>query len=80
MGDGQAEGKARDTSPPRAQAEEHPLLFPCPALTLLCPHRLVHSPLGRGHAQGEGVDSTPVGAGPQRGAVAGACQETKLYI
>lgn len=51
------------------------LCFPCPALTLLRPHRLIHSPLSGGHTQGEGIDGAPVGASPQRGAVAGACRE-----
>lgn len=67
-----------EVPPPQDLAEERPLLSLCLALTLLCPHRLVHSPLGGGHAQGEGVDGTPIGAGPQRGAVAGACQEAKV--
>lgn len=48
---------------------------PRSALTLLRPHGFICSPLSRGHTQGEGVDGTPIGAGPQRGAVAGAYQE-----
>ena len=56
------------------------MLSPCPALTLLRPHRLIHSPLGGGHTQGKGIDGTSIGASPQRGAVAGACQEAKVYI
>lgn len=73
---------ARPEIPPQPEPQQMSTLCSphCPALTLLCPHGLVHSPLGGGHAQGKGVDGTPIGASPQRGAVAGACQEAKVYI
>lgn len=76
-------GRVRLQTPPHptpSQADKDPLLSPCPALTLLGPHGLIHSPLGGGHTKGKGIDCTTVGASPQRGAVAGACQEAKVYI
>lgn len=81
-GDGLAGGRRARPVPPScpSQGRQHPPLSPCSALTLLRPHGLIHSPLGRGHTQGKGIDGTAVGAGPQRGAVAGACPEAKVYM
>lgn len=71
------EGRGWGNQPAPASAGKRPRLSAGPALTLLCPHRFVHSPFGGRHTQGEGIDGAPIGAGPQRGAVAGACREAK---